>query len=362
MSGAWLAQRSLAQKIKTEATLGELRKQVASAIAAAPNVKLSLVLAGNILPETDDIMLADLGITDGAAPTLVKERVGRVATASLDCTSKIWNAGSGQCLLTLEGHEAEVMSIAFSPDGASVVTASFDETAKIWSTASGECLLTFYGHADFVLSAAFSPDGTLVVTASGDNTAKIWSAASGECLESLEGVFGHEACVNTAAFSPDGVCVVTASDDDTAKTWRLGHYLMATFHGHDNRVVSAEFSPDGAWVLTASCDNSAKIWHAASGTCRLILEGHTDEVCSATFSPDGASVAKTSCDRTAKIWSTASGECLRTFKDVAYFAAFSPDGAFMVIGPKAKMLCATTGKCFLRFEGHNQVTSAAFSV
>jgi WD40 repeat protein len=352
----------LKTNIGTGATLGQLRAQVAAAIAPASNVKLFLVFAGRILSETDGIMITDLGIADGTALTLVKERVGRVATASLDCTSKIWSAGSGQCLLSLEGHEAEVLSIAFSPDGTSVVTASLDNTAKIWSTSSGECLLTFYGHEESVNSAAFSPDGTLVVTASCDETAKIWSSTSGECLDSLEGVFGHEACVNTATFSPDGVCVVTTSDDDTAKTWRLGEYFMATFDGHENRVMTAEFSADGAWVLTASCDKTAKIWHAASGKCRVILEGHTDEVCSATFSPDGASVATTSTDRTAKIWSTSSGECLRTFENVAHFAKFSPDGAFMIVASqKAKMLCATSGKCILEFEGHvKQVSSAAF--
>ena len=59
-----------------------------------------------------------------------------------------------------------------------VLTASLDTTAKVWSAASGECKLTLEGHDGFVRSAVFSADGEQVLTASQDTTAKIWSATS----------------------------------------------------------------------------------------------------------------------------------------------------------------------------------------
>jgi len=34
-----------------------------------------------------------------------------------DRTAKVWDAQSGKELLTLKGHSAEVISVAFSPDG-----------------------------------------------------------------------------------------------------------------------------------------------------------------------------------------------------------------------------------------------------
>ena len=67
------------------------------------------------------------------------------------------------------------------------LTAYGDKTAKLWDAASGECLHTFEGHGYCVCSAAFSPDGQQVVTASSDRTAKLWAAASGECLHAFEG-------------------------------------------------------------------------------------------------------------------------------------------------------------------------------
>ena len=62
-------------------------------------------------------------------------------------------------LAYLGGSHRLVISAVFSPDGQQVLTASGDKTAKVWSAASGECLLTLVGHEDFVNSVGFSPDG-----------------------------------------------------------------------------------------------------------------------------------------------------------------------------------------------------------
>ena len=41
-----------------------------------------------------------------------------LASGSDDHKVKIWDANSGECLQTLEGHSGWVKSVAFSPDGA----------------------------------------------------------------------------------------------------------------------------------------------------------------------------------------------------------------------------------------------------
>ena len=117
--------------------------------------------------------LAEIGTTSGSELTLVVTPALRAVTASRDSTAKIWCAGSGECLRTLEGHGGDVISAMFSPDGQEVLTASVDGSAKIWCAASGECLRTLKGHGFFVSSAAFSPDGLELLTASDDGTAKI---------------------------------------------------------------------------------------------------------------------------------------------------------------------------------------------
>ena len=58
----------------------------------------------------------------------------------------MWDAASGQELLTLKGHAELVYSVAWSPDGKRLATASDDGTSKVWDAASGQELLTLKGH------------------------------------------------------------------------------------------------------------------------------------------------------------------------------------------------------------------------
>src|SRR5262249_22501968 len=147
----------------------------------------------------------------------------RVLTYS-STTATISGVVSGASLVVLKGHEELLNSAVFSPDGTRVVTASGgheslrfersdaskpepnDKTARIWDASTGSELVVLRGHEAQVNSAAFSPDGARVVTTSGiadstsrrerfperddgaaprdskkptDNTARIWDAASG---------------------------------------------------------------------------------------------------------------------------------------------------------------------------------------
>ena len=54
-------------------------------------------------------------------------------------------------LRTLKGHSAEVVSVAFSSDGKTLVSGSFDHTIKLWVVASGSELraLKRYSHQFF---------------------------------------------------------------------------------------------------------------------------------------------------------------------------------------------------------------------
>jgi WD40 repeat protein len=114
----------------------------------------------------------------------------RLASASFDSTVKIWDAHSGACLQTLEGHSSGVCSVTFSHDSARLASASYDRTVKIWDAHSGACLQTLEGHNGGVYSVAFSHDSARLASASDDRTVKIWDASSGACLQTLEGYSG----------------------------------------------------------------------------------------------------------------------------------------------------------------------------
>lgn len=92
---------------------------------------------------------------------------------------------TGSVVATLKGHAEPVSSVAFSPDGKTLVSGSKDHTIKLWNVASGKNIATLKGHAGLgsiedigkgvVSSVAFSPDGRMLAAGIWDNTIKLWN-------------------------------------------------------------------------------------------------------------------------------------------------------------------------------------------
>ena len=90
-----------------------------------------------------------------------------------------------------------------------------------------------------VLSVAFAPDGQSILTGSDDNTAKLWDLKGHE-LQSFQ---GHTSSVLSVAFAPDGQSILTGSEDNTAKLWDLKGHELQSFQGHTSYVLSVAFAP-----------------------------------------------------------------------------------------------------------------------
>lgn len=233
----------------------------------------------------------------------------------------------------LRGHEAEVLSVACSPDGERIVSAARDRTVRLWNAVTGAELRTLCGHEDWVTSVAFFPNGARIVSGSYDNTVRLWDTQKGVELRTLR---GHEGQVTSVAVSSDGAQVISGSSDNTVRLWDpLAGTQLQTLHGHGSGVTSVAFSRDLKWILSGAADNTVRIWDRRTGTQLRVLLGHKDAVRSIACSPDGVRIASGSADKTIRIWNAQTGAELQTLhghESLVLSVAFSFDGTRLVSG------------------------------
>ena len=142
-----------------------------------------------------------------------------VALASIDNKKdyiRLLDFVTGEEYRKFRGHTKKVESVAFSPDGRTLVSGSRDKTIRFWDVTTGKHKKTLKGHQKSIDSIAFSADGRMLATASRDNTVGLWDAIIGTHKKTLK---GHTSAVNGAAFSPDGQTIVTWSNDRTIRLW-----------------------------------------------------------------------------------------------------------------------------------------------
>jgi WD40 repeat protein len=224
-----------------------------------------------------------------------------------DNTLRLWDAATGRELRVLSGHESLVLSVAFNPDGKTIVSGSADKTLKLWDAATGGELYTLSGHTDEVHSVAFSPDGKRIISGSKDKTAKLWDTATGREIRTLS---GHSSKVGSAVFSPNGK-IIASSSWGTIKLWdtETGREIRTLAReNYSGAVYSVTFSPDGKTVLAGCWDNTLKLWDFATGRLIRTFAGHLEWVDSVAFSPDGKRIVSGSRDGTVRLWDTATGK------------------------------------------------------
>jgi len=320
---------------------------------------------------TGQLLLTLTGHTDSVNGIVYSPDGKRIATTSEDHIAKVWDASTGEELLTFSGHTDWASRIAFSPDGARLVTTSGDKTAKVWDAGTGKELLTFSGHGEWVWDVAFSPDGKRVATCGWDGFVRIWDASSGNELLTLPVEGGED--MRGVAFSPDGTRVAVASDGIyPIKIWdaSTGEVLLSTNLGRSHTrdfPLDIAFSPYGNLAATAGGDEpNAKVWDPITGEVLYTLSGHTSGISGVAFSPDGTRLATASWDGAARVWDiTPAKESLfiprdltaeRQDNDLTFDVRYSPDGRRILTDypeeDAAKLWDAISGKEVLTFAGH----------
>ncbi|KAH9365068.1 p21-activated protein kinase-interacting protein 1-like [Haemaphysalis longicornis] len=193
---------------------------------------------------------------EGTITSLQFYKSSHLFSASEDKTICVWNTGSWQCLKTLRGHKAEVVSLAVHPTGKLLLSVSKDKTLRTWNLVKGRnaYITNIKAVADFV---QWSPDGAYFVVGI-NNTLDVYSTEKAGKVHSID--FGKR--VGAVTFVSDEV-VLLAGDGgnvDVHNVKRKCVYHMFTAHANRVKAMHVTKVQDATFLVTAGSDGSIRVW------------------------------------------------------------------------------------------------------
>jgi WD40 repeat protein len=212
---------------------------------------------------------------------------------SIDNTVRLWSVSTGQEYQTLEGHQAAVNGLAFSPDGKLLVSASTDGIIRVWDLATGTLSKSFHAGGKSLSLSMNTVSGTLAV-ADETRTIKLWDIHSGKEVDHLVG--DSTETIGRVAFRSDGQALASTghlggenSGEGRLVLWDLKTHRPIRVFKSDSSLDLPTFSPDGKSIAcTWGGGTGIRIWDLTSNREAKPIDGDGDFVfvSSISFSPD----------------------------------------------------------------------------
>ncbi|KAF3859437.1 hypothetical protein F7725_021836 [Dissostichus mawsoni] len=230
---------------------------------------------------------------------------------------------TGDWIGTFLGHKGAVWGATLNTDATKAATAAADFTAKVWDAVSGDEVLTL-AHKHIVKTVNFTKDSTCLLTGGNDKLLRLydlinpeagkpmlWDRSSMEEVKQLK----FDTAVSSMEYLADGEILVITYGKTIGFYNALSLDLIKTVDA-PAPINSASLHPDKDFFVAGGED--FKLYKFDYGTKEELesYKGHFGPVHCVRFSPDGELYASGSEDGTLRLWQTAVGKTYGLWKCV----------------------------------------------
>lgn len=294
---------------------------------------------------------------------------------------RVWDLASGKQVLEVKLQPGWLPSVALSPDGTLVAAGTREGIVRLWEVPTGRGRFP-PGHTGPVRSIAFSPDGGTILTA-GEDGVREWNAETGE--ERVGRRFEESASL--VRFLPGGRVLIAGSGSFrvrergptgqervmvpilTPASWSGARPAVSA--GGDRLAAFESDTRNGVGVDTP--DSAIGIWDLSTGKETLRIVAPPGNIESLAFSPGTRTLAAVIIDRAQREkqtligWDVSTGHeefrvSIPTRFSYRFAAAYSPKGQLTLLGGSSESRSLPLGRkgtalvlyCVPAFPGQTQ--------
>jgi WD40 repeat protein len=176
---------------------------------------------------------------------------------------KLFDADTGKELKNIETHSESILSLAFSPDDATLAFGSDHHIITLWDVEKGTPIRKFTGHKDNIISVAFTLDGKLLISCSKDLTMRIWDIETARCLKVIQGI-DSIACESVASSAWRFIVAQTVHGTSKLFIKETGEEIAHILNFKDAEWLC--ITPDGYYIVSTNGEKYLNIYTADGGT------------------------------------------------------------------------------------------------
>lgn len=183
-----------------------------------------------------------------------------LVSASSDYTARLWEVPTMRLQAVLAGHSDDVEMAAFNSDGNLIATCSRDRTIKVFGL-DGRIKATLQGHEADVISVTWERNSRYLISSSDDGTVRRWNAETGELIETID-LNGVE--TDTIVITQGGVIF---AGDDEGKISAIANTGISYIPAHGAGIKRLIYNEAKRLLISLSYDRKLMIWSVSPDAC-----------------------------------------------------------------------------------------------